>query len=590
MEGLSRAMRLGIHFYERREDGQAMDRFMEVLTKGEPSERALANEYINLITQRMNAGGKSPEAPAPSRAKPARLTVDEPAPERSAPAAPKAKKGRPAPAESEDEEAAPAREEVVLEPDIRKPSQARAAAEEEAAAEADPEPEAEPAPRKPKFDKALMAQEIRAKIRSRREKHLKRLKEVEDVQVVLMDNGDPQAIGIPTPLFFQTGTSFEKGARPILEDLTGLAYTLSGAQILVLPEGTGIGDSKVLDMRRTMGISAHLYSEGISPARVKVNLLNSQVEIPKPLRDFKGIIVAFTYNQPINLVVESPIGDSAGPPLSLGASPATIDPSKGEGTILEFSVQEPPAGLVSWKFQLLQPSEGEDELSPLQEVRGGGPVFHQIYWNGRKNYFGAVLSPGRYECVLTATDGKNRQRTLHRWIQIPESPLARKAAGAAPEPALAGRKQGAPAAELGEAVAQPLLSGSRPKASAASKSRKPRRSRRGAAAKESPKKAGPGNYSVEFAAEQSELPDEAGEVLAEAAKASQADPESKIELMGYSHSAEPEAADLAKKRAQAVAGALINQYKVEPGRIQVRSTVAETPVSRVQIKIGGGES
>ena len=344
-------------------------------------------------------------------------------------------------------------------------------------------------------------------------------------------------------------------------------------------------------MRRTMGISAHLYSEGISPARVKVNLLNSQVEIPKPLRDFKGIIVAFSYNQPINLVVESPIGDSAGPPLSLGTSPSLIDPSKGEGTIVEFSVQEPSSGLVSWKFQLLQPSEGEDELSPLQEVRGGGPVFHQIYWNGRKNYFGAVLPPGRYECVLTATDGKNRQRTLHRWIQLPDSPLARKAPGSARESALAGRKQGAPAAELGEAVAQPLLSGARPaKTQPVDKSRKTRRARRAAAPKGAAKKSSPGTFLVEFAAEQAELSEESGSVLGDAAKASQEDPESRIELMGYSHSAEPEAEDLAKKRAQAVAGALINQYKVEPGRIQVRSTVAETPVSQVRIKIGAGES
>ena len=34
---LSRQMRLGIMFYERGEDAQAMDRFMDVLTRGEAS-------------------------------------------------------------------------------------------------------------------------------------------------------------------------------------------------------------------------------------------------------------------------------------------------------------------------------------------------------------------------------------------------------------------------------------------------------------------------------------------------------------------------------------------------------------------------
>ncbi|MDE2491070.1 MAG: hypothetical protein KGM24_09480, partial [Elusimicrobia bacterium] len=63
--GLSREMRIAIRFYERGDDVQAMDRFMEILTKGEPSERAMANEYINLITHRMNAGGGAAGNPAP---------------------------------------------------------------------------------------------------------------------------------------------------------------------------------------------------------------------------------------------------------------------------------------------------------------------------------------------------------------------------------------------------------------------------------------------------------------------------------------------------------------------------------------------
>ena len=73
---ISRQMKLGIMYYERGEDGQAMDRFMDVLTRGEASERPLANEYINLISQRLNASGtaQQPEAPA----LPAQMTPDTP--------------------------------------------------------------------------------------------------------------------------------------------------------------------------------------------------------------------------------------------------------------------------------------------------------------------------------------------------------------------------------------------------------------------------------------------------------------------------------------------------------------------------------
>src|SRR5262249_43950655 len=56
VSGLSREMRLGIRYYEKGDDIKAMDRFMEVLTLGDPAERSMANDYINRITRRMNTG------------------------------------------------------------------------------------------------------------------------------------------------------------------------------------------------------------------------------------------------------------------------------------------------------------------------------------------------------------------------------------------------------------------------------------------------------------------------------------------------------------------------------------------------------
>src|ERR1035437_2787663 len=66
--GLSRPMLTAIHFYEQGDDIQAMDRFMEILTKGDPSERSMANEYINLITHRMNSAGGAGGNPATPKA------------------------------------------------------------------------------------------------------------------------------------------------------------------------------------------------------------------------------------------------------------------------------------------------------------------------------------------------------------------------------------------------------------------------------------------------------------------------------------------------------------------------------------------
>ena len=440
MANLSRQMRMAVRLYEKGDDTSALDHFMEVLTRGDPAERNMANEYINLITKRMNTGEKDTAPLRPSSVRPAETVVEPAKPDAaSAPAAPPASKG-------------PAAPDVVIEKGggervaaaVPLPGSLRPAA---------PAPELSPAAKSyptapaveselPKSNKALMKKEIRSKIRNMVEDSLKELKSFEDIRLLMREDGDPEAIGIPTPLLFQNGIAFQKDAQKILEALTRLTYGLGTAQVVILPEGTALGDAKVLDMRRTMGVSSYLYSAGVAPARVRINLLNSQVDLPKPMLEFKGVVILFVYNQPMTLVVESSLGEESGPPLSLGIFPGSVRPDRGEGSIIEFSVEDPPAGLVSWKFQLLQPaaSDGKD-LAPLQEVLGGSPVFHQIYWNGRQNYFGPPLPAGRYECVLTAIDAKNRQRTLHRWIQLvnddslaqqPEKLLAKAAETATP--------------------------------------------------------------------------------------------------------------------------------------------------------------
>ncbi len=475
-------MRTAVHFYEQGEDIQAMDRFMEILTKGDPSERSMANEYINLITHRMNSvggggGNPAPKAPAPPpepKAPPVKAEAPVPAPARSA--GPETiSEGKAAPPKT------PPRFDSIDDDSSRSMSRKKGAAPR---ARADDMPSA---------NKTLMRKEIRARLRSAVEKSLVDIKSIEGVRVVMRENGDPEAIGIPTPLLFQTGIAFQTGASKILDPLTKLVFALGTTQAVILPEGTSMGDAKVMDMRRTMGISSHFFNAGVAPPRVRVNLLNTQVDIPKGLLDFKGVVIVFVYNQPLSLVVESAVGDELGPPISLGVYPPSFRPARGQGVIVEFSVSDPPAGLVSWKFQLLQPSHDGTELAPLQDVVGGGPVFHQIFWNGKQNYFGETMPAGRYECVLTALDAKNRQRSLHRWIQVlddgaPEKLLADNKApadGAKGETVPAGAKGAAagpegtkieagpaaplaPSADMPGAAEKPLVAGVKAAAAPAS--------------------------------------------------------------------------------------------------------------------------
>jgi outer membrane protein OmpA-like peptidoglycan-associated protein len=646
--GLSRPMKSAIHFYETGDDMQAMDRFMEILTKGDPSERSMANEYINLITHRMNSGGGAGGSPAPkvgtasAESSPAQAPVparsyDAPAPRTPSAAAPSV-----APSATPLKNAGASGGAIVSEgtaAPAHRPTRMDAIDESEAPARKAPRPA--PAARSSSSrgeemstaNKSLMRKEIKSRLHSAQERSLSDLKSVDGVRVVMRENGDPEAIGIPSPLLFQTGISFQHDAVRLLDPLTKLVFALGSTQVLILPEGTALGDAKVLDMRRTMGISSSLYQAGVAPPRVRVNLLNTQVDIPKGLADFKGVVIVFQYDQPMQLSVESAVGDELGPPISLGVFPPQIRPSRNQGAIIEFSVSDPPAGLVSWKFQLLQPSKDGSELAALQEVVGGGPVFHQIFWNGRQNYFGSPLPSGRYECVLTALDAKNRQRTLHRWIQVlpdegdaekmlasgpevasaPETSAtsvekvpASRVAGAAPsedlapaeaKPLVKGVKAAAPAAEI-SSKPKPVAKAKRRVASRAARAKKEGKTAKAAKAAEPDtetsadasrpapavgasaaaktaapvKEAKPGHYELAFAKNTHQMTAASEKALAKAANDISSYPLETLQVVGHATTDETDSTALADRRAKMVAGLLINRYQVEPKKIQVSSS------------------
>jgi outer membrane protein OmpA-like peptidoglycan-associated protein len=609
--GLSRPMRTAIHFYEQGDDMQAMDRFMEILTKGDPTERSMANEYINLITHRMNSTGGSGGNPAAPKAG---VVAAEPV---TGPAA----VGEKLPASVKGNNMHGGLDSI----------------DESEAAARKPKPTSERGPRGDEMtssNKSLMRKEIKARLHAAQERSLADLKAVDGVRVAMRENGDPEALGIPSPLLFQAGISFQRDAVRLLDPLTKLVFALGSTQILILPEGTALGDAKVLDMRRTMGISASLYQAGVAPPRVRVNLLNTQVGIPKSLADFKGVVIVFQYDLPMTLSVESAVGDELGPPISLGVFPPQIRPSRNQGAIIEFSVSDPPAGLVSWKFQLLQPSKDGSELTPLQEVVGGGPVFHQIFWNGRQNYFGSPLPAGRYECVLTALDAKNRQRTLHKWIAVladegdgekllasaPDDKSAAKAATAEPVAVEKAPVIAAPSADLG-AAEKPLVKGVKPAAAKANlelaaapkskskrkvvsrgvRARKAAKADKGKAARTTEPKAAdaspapdavaaasakvpapapeaeakPGHYDLAFGKNTHQMTPASEKALAKAVGDLTSYPLETLQVVGHATADETDADALAKDRAKMVASLLINRYQVDPKKIAMSSSSGE---------------
>jgi outer membrane protein OmpA-like peptidoglycan-associated protein len=235
-------------------------------------------------------------------------------------------------------------------------------------------------------------------------------------------------------------------------------------------------------------------------------------------------------------------------------------------------------------------------------------VFHQIYWNGRQNYFGSVLPAGRSECVLSATDTKDHTHTLHRWMQIAASS------------SLAAAKT-VPAHSLGQAgtilkgteKAQSVQIKERPKTR---KSRKPpkRKARVGkpataqvqteaepsakpvpdekapAASKTGQGEKLPGMFVVAFKAGTHQMTPEGEKTMAKMEAAAGNEPTKGIELHGFAGSAEPDATRLAERRAQMIAGLLINKDMVEPKRINIRPEVSEgDDAKKVEIRFLGKE-
>lgn len=390
---LSRQMQEALRAYHAGRDVEAMDRFMDVLARGSPAERAMANDYLNLLTKRMSSGELHPAPVPPKNVEMMEANYfRQPAP----PLKPTAKAGQPL--------SAPLKpltpDKILVTPEVAE------------------------------SQKEVRKREIQVKIKNEEARFLRDLKAA-GARVEMNEAGHPEGLGLPTSSLFSTGVLFKKEASRILEALTGLVYHLGATQAVLLPEGASLGEAKILDMRRAMAVSSHLYSHGIAPDRVRMSFVPGALKVPRPLQELTGIAVLFIYNQPFSLVAETQLPGQEGPPASLGVFRDRLRPDKNEGVIIEFSVSEPPQGLMSWRFQLLKPG-GAGGQAPLQEVMGGSPVFHQIYWNGRKDYFAEVLPAGRYECRLTATDAKNRAKVLRKWITLEtQASLGAAAASAA---------------------------------------------------------------------------------------------------------------------------------------------------------------
>ena len=402
VSGMSRQMAAAVRAYEKGKDTEAMDLLMEVMLHGPPAERAVANDYLNRVTHRMNSSAVMETPPAPAVPE-ARFPAPPPPPEDLAPGF--------SPAEPRRSGAEPS------------PVPRRAEA---------------PAPAPVPAASADARQAVRAKLRVIAAQYLSALQSSQGVRVLQQDKR-PRAVGIPAGKFFESGTIFKKQAAGLLRSLTGILFALGDAEVTMFPEGAEKGESRVLDMRRVMALSAHFFGSGLTQSRVKADLAQTPSDLPQELAGFKGIILVFAYPAEHRLSMESGIGQ-AELQMSLGVFPDAIDPSRDEGAIVEWAVLESRVQPKAWKLQIFRPVPGQDPVL-VQEMPGAGPAFHQIYWNGKKSSGAEAYPAGSYELILTAADAKDKLRRIHRWLKLGSAARLEEA-----------REEIVPAKRLGPAV------------------------------------------------------------------------------------------------------------------------------------------
>jgi len=575
--GLSRSTEQAIRLYHEGQDNEAMDRFMDILVKGTPSEKSLANSYISRITLRMNTGIPSQKDPGTDGG-------------------------------------------VLKEVESAKQVQVRqqpgfkdlAPSEEEAAAQEEPEAQ-----------KTRIADKINSKITDMRRVVLLDLGESDAVKLYM---GDPlpRALTINPQYFFANDTIFKPNATAVLSNLAGLMFTLGRATIRILPEGTVMGDVKIKSIRQAIALNSYLVSRGISQSRIDVNLTGADIKFPKELNNISGLIVLFDYDKEPRLNEPEDI-QSKGPKVSLGIYPTAISIQKNEGALVEFSVFKSPIGQVSWKFEIFS-VQPDNSIVLLQKTDDIGPLCKQSYWNGRRNFFGAPYPSGKYMFSITATDVEGRETNLRRLLVIKPGPGEERVLAAqknTTKPKVESRAL-IPSGTAKTAKGKQALSkktktalkgvktglktakaGAKGKGKKEGKSASPPKKEADTLGEDAAPKGEEGkteeaqepqtefsgqvSYKIYFREETAIVTPNSEKKLTQVAETMNYYPMAKIKLIGYAYSGEANSETMAQNRVNYVATRLNSKYAIEKDRMDVSTQISDTPKSIVEIKMLGKE-
>ena len=248
---------------------------------------------------------------------------------------------------------------------------------------------------------------------------LARLKENKDIQVYLR-SGHIDAIDIAANALFK-GPVISKKAQDFLGDIYSLMILENAPAYFILPEGSYTDEVTLQGVRQAVTLNSYLINRGISPARMNLNMGLTTQEPPEKFSDLEGISIVFDYEGEARL--KSKLQEKNLPPvLSLAVYPfKEITPALDETFVIDFSVTEASAPIQNWILQIVKHST-DGRYYVVKQISGEDALIHQIFWNGRKQFFGQLLPAGKYTVVLRAIDKEGRERILKRQLILKEDP------------------------------------------------------------------------------------------------------------------------------------------------------------------------
>ncbi|WP_428898403.1 hypothetical protein Dip518_000596 [Parelusimicrobium proximum] len=430
-QDMSRQLNDGIKLFDRGRYDDATDKFIDVMMHGTSDQYKIADEYIDKIHRKIGNIEDPKFVP---------FTDEE---KEAAEANRKAAQDKVAAERAAAEQAAKDAEEKAR--DLA--AQASSATANFIVVVEDPAPAAQP--KTPEYymgidpngssAKKVRIQVINQRIDEARNSLIAELQNTKGVKLH-MRNGLPDALDIESSLIFDKNNGFLPSSAKILDKVYALMLLTAEATYVILPPGSYTDEVSLKGVRQALALSTALVYRGVSPGKVSYNMGLYDEEPPAKFANLDGLSIVFDYTAKPTLYL--PDASTKSPLMSLGIFPTNhkILMNDKEGFLVDFSVIETASAVQSWQVQIIQHAK-DGKFYIVRQVEGTGAIYSQIYSNGRKQFFGDKLTPGKYTIMLTAVDSEGRLKRLRRSVTYEGLPEDKKAS--ASKPSAAAAKKGA---------------------------------------------------------------------------------------------------------------------------------------------------